>query len=60
MEILEEKDHRALRRDPLEERPPGTEQLLRPDGPRLDPKQCQQGWLDPLTLVRIGDPLAHG
>ena len=52
VEVLEDQDDRGGRRQPLEERPPGPEELLRPD-PGLDAEQGQQGRLDPAPLLRV-------
>ena len=46
----------AGRGQPLEERPPGREQLVPPAGRRLaDAEQGEQGRLDPASLLLVGD-----
>ena len=60
VEVLEDQDDRGCRREPLEERPPGPEQLLRGAPLGLDPEQGQQGRLDPAALVRVRDVLRDG
>ncbi len=52
--VLEDHDHGRARREAFEERPPGGEQLVRPD-PRPDAEESQQRRLDPAPLVGVGD-----
>ena len=42
-------------REPLEERAPGAEQLLRADRPVSMPEQREEGRLDPAPLLGVGD-----
>ena len=58
VEVLEDQDDRGGRREPLEERPPGAEQLLRADA-RLDAEQGQERRLDPAPLVGVRDVLGE-
>ena len=58
VEVLEDHRHRALRGEPLEERPPGAEELLRRDA-GLQAEECQQGGLDPTPLVGVRYEPAH-
>ena len=52
MEVLEHHDDRSRRREPLEERPPGSEELLRA-GPGLDTQESEKRRLDPLSLFSV-------
>ena len=54
VEVLEDHHHRTARGQALEEGPPGTEELLRPD-PRLDTQQGQEGRRDPGPLRPVGN-----
>ena len=56
MEVLEDHHDRAARGEPLEERPPRPEELLRPRV-RLEPEQRQQRRPDPRPLGLVGDVL---
>ncbi len=57
--VLEDEHHRRRGGEPLEERPPGPEQLVRaPAG--LDAQQGQEGRLDPAALVGVGHVLGDG
>ena len=55
VEVLEDQDDRGGRREALEERPPGGEQLLGASSRRLDPEQRKEGRLDPAPLGLIRD-----
>ena len=57
--VLEDQRHGALLGDALEERAPGTEQLLR-RGARFDAQQRQQRRLDPGALLGVSYPLLDG
>ena len=58
VEVLEQHHDDALRRDPLEERAPGGEQLGRPAGRGVArPQQREQRGLDPPPLLLVGHVL---
>ena len=59
LEVLEQQDHGGRVGQPLEERPPGGEQLVGGDL-GLDAEQGEQGGLDPGGLVRVADVGADG
>ena len=54
VQVLEDHDDRTARREPLEERAPGTEELLGPD-PRFEAQQREEGGLDPGSLGLVRD-----
>ena len=56
VEVLEDHDHGTGGRQPLEERAPGAEELLRADA-GVDAQQRQDGGLDPGPLGRVRDVL---
>ena len=56
LEVLEDEGDRARRGDPLEERPPGREELLAAARRCvLDTEQGQQAGLDPAPFLGVGD-----
>ena len=59
LEVLEHQDHGRRVGQPLEERPPGGEQLVRAD-PGLDAEEGEQGGLDPALLAGVADVGPHG
>ncbi len=58
VEVLEHEDDRPGRRDPLEERAPGAEQLLAGSaGAALEAEQHEQCVFDPAAFGLVGNPL---
>ena len=56
LHVLEDEDRRRLLREPLEEDPPGGEEvLLVPGRALLEPEQVGETRLDPAPLLRVGD-----
>src|SRR5205814_3982867 len=58
LQVLEDEQHRAVLCEPLEEEPPGGEEIL-PVARRVlrEPEQMRQARLEPLTLACILDAL---
>ena len=54
VEVFEHHDHRGRHGQPLEERPPGAEELLAPDA-GLDSQEGEERRLDPTAFAGIGD-----
>ena len=52
--VLEDQDDGRHQGYPLEEGPPGAEELLGPDA-RLDADEREQCWFDPASLVGVRD-----